>query len=327
MKRRSFLLYLTFLVFEVYGVHVELEDGKRGIVEKEIKLFTNEILVCSAVDTTSSTPSIEWYYKSDKSLNGEGRMIVSGSRVVENFVEKFSLNGASITFKNTTKTDTGVYKCRIVVAEDENSADSGLYDVTIVYPPSKPFCQYPSEKSLTRGFEQELKCNSAEGVPRPQYRWYRNGELLPEESSSDPNYKNATFSYDTASGILRFMEVNDANAGSYYCEASNSQASIQCDTFTLTIHDQNVAEIVGIVFGVVILIALICLAIFVLWKKGFLSGSDREEDYVYDMNEEGSNDVMLDGDEVVRGKQVSSSGVAASSASSVRRLQESSMMI
>lgn len=301
-------------------VEVTLENSATGELKKEIKLATRATLQCTPTPETSNPPTVQWYYQKDKASSSDGKFVVHDNELLEGFQDSFEYQSpANLIFKNTTKQDSGKYKCRAEVPQDNNGNDYGVYDVTIVYPPSKPFCSYPSDKVLTRGFEQDLKCVSEEGVPDAMYTWYKDGKPLPTESSKDSKYKNGSFSYQKSVGTLRFLEVNDANAGLYYCNASNSQGWSQCNEFKLTIQDQNVGQIVGIVFGVIIALALVCLVVFWLWKKGYLSGgNDKDEDYMYDMAEEGNNDVMLDGEGPHLAK-------APSDVGSVR--PESSMMI
>lgn len=314
-------LLLTTLVYLTNGLYVSLRGGARGELSLEVKLDTTETLECDITFESGGTNAeIEWYYQPDKNLDSDGSFVVHENSLVPKFEGIYQfIQPANLRILNTKKTDSGRYKCRASSIAELNANDYGVYDVTIVYKPSVPMCSYPSDRVLTRGFEQELKCVSVEGVPDPVYTWYKDGKLLPSESSSDPNYRNASFSYDRTIGTLRFMEVNDANAGSYYCNSSNSQGWEQCTTFKLSIQDQNVGKIVGIVFGVIIAVGIVCLIIFVLWKKGYLTGgSDKEDEYMYDMAEEGNNDVMLDGE----GPHVTK---APSDVGSVR--PESSMMI
>jgi len=269
-------------------IKVTLENGVTGPLEKDLK-FGHPFLLACAVSENQSPYEVSWTYSKDVSGTSSSYLIKDGSSVNNRFT---FIAPASLQFLNTSKTDSGKYKCS---ASDTKSLAEGEYIITIVYPPSKPLCAYPSDLMLTRGFQQEIKCASAEGVPSPIYTWYKNGIPLPTDSSEDNRFANTSFSYDKSIGTLRLLEVNDADAGQYYCNSSNSQGWSSCRTVNLTIKNQNVGQIVGIVFGVLIGILIICVIIWWLYRRGFCTGDDDTDNDIYNMDQEG-NDVMLDGD-------------------------------
>ncbi|XP_030622573.1 mucosa-associated lymphoid tissue lymphoma translocation protein 1 [Chanos chanos] len=63
---------------------------------------------------------------------------------------------------------------------------------------------HPVSQTVRQGDRLVLRC-SAFGMPAPQYQWYRNGQILQQETSDSVEIKN----------------VNADNAGSYLCAVSN----------------------------------------------------------------------------------------------------------
>lgn len=73
---------------------------------------------------------------------------------------------------------------------------------------------------LSLGTNHKLKCR-AEGTPRPQVEWYKDGQLLSQSA-------NALFEGFS----LRLSDLRLRDSGRYMCKAINNLGSI---TFTYTV--------------------------------------------------------------------------------------------
>jgi len=291
-------ILLPFLFLNVLqkctGVRVTLNpDGNN--VEKSVKLGIRTVLECFI--NFENTPGVDedpvhWFYTQDMDPASTNL----GKALETSTSDDFILQPPySLVINDPKKGDYGKYTCHALFTKDTESIAFKSYMVTVVYKPSKPICQHPSDGYLTRGYEAELKCQSAEGKPDPEYTWFKDGAPLPENSAKDARYKNQTFTVDKNTGTLKFLEVSDANVGKYYCRARNSEGEETCQPFNIYVQDVNAGRIAGIVIGIILAICVVAIVIFLLWRKGVCTGgSGKDEDYMYDMADEGNNDVMLD---------------------------------
>ncbi|XP_023179613.2 neogenin isoform X2 [Drosophila hydei] len=76
----------------------------------------------------------------------------------------------------------------------------------------------PSPKTVSEGETVTLDC-VANGVPKPQIKWLRNGEEL------DLNHLDSRFSI-TGTGSLQISGAEDIDSGNYQCRASNTVDSL-----------------------------------------------------------------------------------------------------
>lgn len=287
------LVLVLNVVQKCTGVRVSLNPDQDN-VEKSVKLGIRTVLECHV--TYENTPTQEdsqliWFYSQNMDPSGS-----LGQALDTTNSEDFILQSpSSLVINDPKKHNFGKYTCHALHKKDLESISQKSYLVTIVYKPSKPICQHPSDGYLTRGYEAELKCQSAEGKPDPTYTWFKDGTPLPENSAKDARYNNQSFTVDKNTGTLKFLEVSDANVGKYYCRAKNSEGEESCQPFNIYVQDVNAGRIAGIVIGIILAICVVAIVIFLLWRKGVCSGGNgKEEDYMYDMAEEGNNDVMLD---------------------------------
>lgn len=291
-------ILLPFLFINVLqrctGVRVSLNpDGNN--VEKSVKLGIRTVLECHV--TFETTPvsqeeaQIHWFYNQNKDPEAS-----LGKALDPSTSDDFIIQAPhSLVINDPKKGDFGKYTCHALYTKDSESISMKSYIVTVVYKPSKPICQHPSDGYLTRGYEAELKCQSAEGKPDPEYTWFKDGTPLPENSAKDARYSNQSFIVDKSTGTLKFLEVSDANVGKYHCRAKNSEGEETCQPFNIYVQDVNAGRIAGIVIGIILAICVVAIIIFLLWRKGVCTGgSGKDDEYMYDMADEGNNDVMLD---------------------------------
>ncbi|PAV65741.1 hypothetical protein WR25_19698 [Diploscapter pachys] len=74
------------------------------------------------------------------------------------------------------------------------------------------------DKDTVNLLEQTIKCKAG-GNPRPTYRWKKNGKLF------DPKAFSTKVTQMPGEGTLIFTKLQEADAGVYQCEASNSNGT------------------------------------------------------------------------------------------------------
>uniref|UniRef100_H2YAI4 Ig-like domain-containing protein n=1 Tax=Ciona savignyi TaxID=51511 RepID=H2YAI4_CIOSA len=302
----------TFTAYYCHGVTVTLLNGQPSPVVTQVTYQNPIILPCSFQAQTGSTNDFrfEWIY--NPIIGGgsnSGQNIVLDNKVLTDYTTRFSLvSPANLQINSAAKTDTGSYTCLVTLPHDSPSKGSGTYHLTVQVPPSTPQCTYTSDHALTIGFSAEFRCNSIEGVPAPTYSWYKNGRKLPLNGQDDINYKNTSYSYSETTGILKFSKVTVADAGAYYCAAANVLETKTCEPATMiTTKNQDVGMIVGIVFGVIFGLLLIGVLVWWTWRKGYCDGFSKTDD-ADEIDDDGSNDVMLDTNGPIVNKPPSEAG-------------------
>lgn len=131
-------------------------------------------------------------------------------------------NGA-LEIDEVVASDRGAYQCN--VTSGSASRLSSKTNLNIKKPaegeqtPVAPsFLVGPSPKTVSEGDTVTLDC-VANGVPKPQIKWLRNGEEL------DLNHLDSRFSI-TGTGSLQISSAEDIDSGNYQCRASNTVDSL-----------------------------------------------------------------------------------------------------
>lgn len=315
----AFCFVILFSGGQCVSVNI-VGDGQISVQQgNSILLQCNYAATGGSMD--SSQTNVEWVFRKDPASTA-GDNIVSNGQVMLNFQDQFSFQApASLRLNNADyKTNAGVYDCIVTNPTNSPSKDQKSITVTVTVPPSIPHCGFTSDLALTLGFRQTFTCNSMEGIPAPTYRWNKDGAFLPSTYTMSPVYANTSFSVDSNTGDITFAKVSKGDAGVYFCEARNTLGAQSCTAVKITIKEQDVGLIVGIVFMVIFIILLLLVLAWWTRKKGYCSDFyDKEEDFTLD--DDGSNDVMLDGHGPIVTK-------APSDISSINgKKQEASMMI
>jgi len=201
-------------------------------------------------------------------------------------------NSFDITIQNAMRFDNGTYVC---IAQLNIGPRFGNADLTVLVPPSAPRIVDPSDGKLIAGKAGKLSCKSDDGIPNPEYTWYKNGQLLPLNSAEDPlRFPNSSFTIQkdemTNDKVIIFSTVSDQDEGDYYCVAENKAGTVQGNPVSISVGSVSVASVVGIVFGVIFGIALLLVVAFMVIKK--MKGDDDDDDG-YDGEDDGANDVMI----------------------------------
>jgi len=138
-------------------------------------------------------------------------------------------NGSGLTLVNVQASDAGSYYA-VVVAPDGSYSQTNTVTLSIgSSTASAPtFETQPQSETIASGSTIVFRAE-AEGSPAPTYQWYFDGSPL----SDGARVTNAT------GPALVINGAAGANAGTYYCIASNASGSLQSATATLTVTSTN----------------------------------------------------------------------------------------
>jgi len=138
---------------------------------------------------------------------------------------------ATLTISSPQAGDAGTYA--VVATASGGSATSSGATLTVNTNPSMPaFTAQPTSQSVASGGTVTFSA-AASGNPEPTYQWYQNGIAL--SGATDPN--------------LLISAAGNANAGTYYCVATNASGSAQSNLVALTVANTSVPVIAAASFG------------------------------------------------------------------------------
>jgi len=197
-----------------------------------------------------------------------------------------------IRIQDPTRHDNGTYQCIVVTKDGAKVMDA---DLLVKVPPTLPIIVEPSNLNMLVGNTARLRCESKDGIPRPEYTWYKDDRKLPKSHRENPSlYTNTTFRlendplHDNAITVV-FTQVSESDAGRYHCVAKNSAGTATGIPVEITIGKVSAASVIGIIFGVIFGIALLALIVFMVLKK--LGGVESNSEYDEDADD--ANDVMI----------------------------------
>ncbi|XP_031615827.1 F11 receptor, tandem duplicate 1 [Oreochromis aureus] len=223
-------------------------------------------LTCAHSGDFGSNVLLRWKFKDRK---GSQVFVVHDGKPTAPYANRLTVYGGSnLRFTTVTRKDTGVYTCEITSSDKTQVGETNV-NLTVLVPPSVPYCIVPS--SVTTGRTATMSCSDESASPPPTYRWYKNNVLLPDNPSNVAGFKNATYRLNPKTGILEFPAAAKTDTADYYCESVNSAGPAQrCRAMKMEVRDLNTG---GIVAGVIVALLLVALLIFAIWfakKKGYL---------------------------------------------------------
>ena len=133
--------------------------------------------------------------------------------------------------------------------------------------PSVPVCTFRTDLSLIVGQSAVFRCHSTHGDPVPTYTWYKDGTVLPFNSSFSTLYRNSSFSVNTITGDLTFVTARLEDSGSYHCRATNTQGYQECPAKTITAKQQDSMQIATIVIVALFAVVLVVIIGVIIQKK------------------------------------------------------------
>uniref|UniRef100_A0A8D0HC94 Junctional adhesion molecule 2 n=1 Tax=Sphenodon punctatus TaxID=8508 RepID=A0A8D0HC94_SPHPU len=180
-------------------------------------LFAEAILSCRYSVGKGTTSRLEW-----KKL-GPPRVsfVYFNDKLSDDFKDRADMMDSSIRIRNVTRQDSGKYRCEVSVttAEGQNLGEVTI-SLTVLVAPALPLCDVPS--SALSGTVVELRCKENQGLPAPQYKWYRNGvALLENAGKGSAKIQNISYTMNKKTGTLLFDPVSKEDTGEYYCQADN----------------------------------------------------------------------------------------------------------
>lgn len=145
--------------------------------------------------------------------------------VLEETNTKFSWR-KTLTWKQITKADEGVYECEVYSKDSEEVSESLQVAIAVhdTHAPiiSANFNQSVMQQSL--GDSLKLDC-LVSGLPVPSLLWYKNDEIfIIDEVASDDNSMQRIM-IDNANSSITFSVLRLEDAGTYKCVAWNRVGS------------------------------------------------------------------------------------------------------
>lgn len=221
-------------------------------------------LTCTYSADFGSNARVEWKFKD---LKGSQTYVIYDGKLTAPYSSRVTVYGNNLRFSKVTRKDSGMYDCE--VSGSSSQFGEVRVKLTVLVPPSPPLCRIPS--SVTTGKKASLSCYDSDGSPPPQYKWFKDGTLLPADPNKISAFKNATYKLNAQTGNLEFPASTKMDTGEYYCEAVNSAGPPQrCRAVKMQVRDLNTG---GIVAGVIVAILLVVLLVLGIWyahKKGYL---------------------------------------------------------
>ncbi|XP_054610855.1 F11 receptor, tandem duplicate 1 [Dunckerocampus dactyliophorus] len=233
-----------------------------GNPKVQVKEHAGVDLTCSYSADFGSNARVEWKFK-DRS--GSQNFVCFDGKPTAPYSDRVTMYGSNLRFSKVTRKDNGEYYCEVSGVKFGETRVT----LTVLVPPSTPLCRIPT--SVTTGKKVLLSCHDMDGSPPPQYKWYRNGVLLPPEPSKISGFQNYTYLMNSSNGNLVFPSIKKTDAAEYYCEALNIAGPPQrCKAVKMEVRDINTGGIVAGVIVALLLLVLLAVGIWYAHKKGYL---------------------------------------------------------
>ncbi|XP_044283114.1 V-set and immunoglobulin domain-containing protein 1 [Varanus komodoensis] len=168
-----------------------------------------------------------------------------------------NIGNASLTIFNMQPQDTGIYTCEVFNPGDASGVAEKSVTVSVLVPPSKPFCSFDHKHQPELGHLVILSCLSSTGLPNPTYQWQRvEGDKL----------KPLSDLYYPESGTLIIGNLTKFEEGYYQCTSSNSLGNSSCQIDLTTKHSES-GIIIAALIASILAAALICVIVWVITSK------------------------------------------------------------
>ncbi|KAM8977003.1 junctional adhesion molecule B [Pelodytes ibericus] len=266
---------------DVLGVTVSSDNLDVKVIE-----FGEVILSCRYRLEKDQIARLEW---KKVASNGEISFVYFNKSLAGDLQERAEMMESSIRIRKVIRADTGKYRCEVSAPQDRKNFQEIAIDLNILVAPSVPVCDIPS--SAMSGTVVELKCQESEGYPASEYKWFKDGVLLDNQSPSSKS-TNTSYRVNKVSGTLQFNTVAKVDTGEYYCEASNNiGVSQKCPAKKMQVDDLNIAGIVAAAVIVALLIVLCGFGVFYGHRRGyFCRGKSSDKEGSHKMATQNEND-------------------------------------
>ncbi|XP_075766206.1 junctional adhesion molecule B isoform X1 [Pelodiscus sinensis] len=265
---------------KAYGISIKTDN--QHVTAKE---FQEAMLSCKYSAGKDIVPRVEW-----KKLTNVVSFVYYKDELVGDLKGRAEMIDSSIRIRNVTRKDSARYRCEVSVPTErgQHLAETTI-TLTVLVASAAPSCEVPS--SAMSGTVVEMRCKENEGSPASEYRWYRNGVPLVENTGTGSTKKgNISYTMNKKTGTLLFNTVSKKDTGEYYCEASNGIGLPQkCSAKQMQVDDLNISGIIAAVVVVALVMALCGLGVFYAQKKGYFSkespSQKKSSDYKYTPSE------------------------------------------
>ncbi|KAL2094959.1 hypothetical protein ACEWY4_009678 [Coilia grayii] len=219
-------------------------------------------LKCSYTADFGSNPRVEWSVRKSR----QSSFVFFDGQPTEPYKGRVTKYDGGLIIDKVTREDSGQYVCSVAGAG--HTAEAKI-DLTVLVAPSVPVCMIPT--SVTTGNKVILSCFDNDASPPATYKWYKSDVPLPEDPSKFESFKNMSYRIEPSAGILEFPAVSHADAGDYFCEASNEAGPSQrCAAVRMIPYDLNVGGIVAGVIFAILAVGLLGFGVWFAYRKGYI---------------------------------------------------------
>nr|XP_042711677.1 junctional adhesion molecule B isoform X3 [Chrysemys picta bellii] len=197
---------------KAYGISVKTDN--QHVTAKE---FQEAMLSCKYSAGKGIIPRVEWKKLSSRDVS----FVYYKGDLVGDLKGRAEMIDSSIRIRNVTRKDSARYRCEVSAPTErgQNLAET-IITLTVLVASAAPSCEVPS--SAMSGTVVQLSCKENEGSPASEYKWYRNGvALLENTGTGSAKIGNISYTMNKKTGTLLFNTVSKKDTGEYYCEASN----------------------------------------------------------------------------------------------------------
>ncbi|XP_053325662.1 hemicentin-1 [Spea bombifrons] len=185
----------------IFNVNVyvapRIAENEGNAVQMTAVLDTSINIECFATGTPS--PQINWL------KNGLPLPVSSHVRLLS--------AGQVLRISRVQKSDVGTYTC---VASNRAGVDEKDYNLQVYVPPSMADSEITHQLTVVKGNSATMTC-VADGLPKPNISWLKDGKLLNSEYVSSLEIKGT---------LLRLLNAEMDDIGRYTCIASNEAGSV-----------------------------------------------------------------------------------------------------
>ncbi|XP_029436261.1 junctional adhesion molecule A-like [Rhinatrema bivittatum] len=215
-----------------------------------------------------TSPRIEWKFIKD----GSESFVYLDGKLTDAYKDRVDFYNTGIRLKSVSRQDNGTFYCEVAKVASPPLSGSVLITLLVQVPPSVPTIRVPT--SVTTGSKAELVCTETDGIPSSTFTWYKDKVLIPDNPKNSPTFQNSSYTLNANTGVLTFNPVSKEDAGEYSCMAGNGVGADQSSSaLRMDVNDVNVGGIVAAVVVVALILALIGVGVWLLYRRGYFGRS------------------------------------------------------
>ncbi|XP_074044222.1 junctional adhesion molecule A [Macrotis lagotis] len=235
----------------------------------EVRVGENEPVTLPCHYSGFSVPRVEWKFVRGSTTS----LVCYDNKITASYEGRVSFSPAGISFYSVTRKDTGTYTCMVTESGGEEYGEVSMKLIVLV-PPSKPKVNIPS--SATIGQRVVLTCSEEDGSPPPEYKWFRDGILLPQDPKKTRTFSNSSYTLNSKTGELVFEPLSAFDTGKYSCEVTNGiGTAMRSEVVFMEAAELNVGGIVAAVLVTLILLGLLILGVWFAYTRGYFNRTSK----------------------------------------------------